>query len=39
MKPELVARANELAAEIRKLAGIPVKVIPRLKGKPEVRKS
>lgn len=36
MEPELIARANELAEEIRKRAGIPVKVIPRLQGKPKV---
>ena len=30
MKSELVAKVNELAEEITKRAGIPVKVIPRL---------
>jgi hypothetical protein len=35
-KSELVAKANELASEIIKMAGIPVKVIPRIKGNPYV---
>ena len=36
MKSELVAKAKELAEEITKRAGIPVKVIPRLQGTPYV---
>jgi len=36
MKSELVAKVNELAEEITKRAGIPVKVIPRLQGTPYV---
>ena len=36
MKSELLAIAKELAEEITKRAGIPVKVIPRLRGTPYV---
>jgi len=36
MRSQLVAKAKEMAAEITKRAGIPVKVIPRLQGTPYV---
>jgi hypothetical protein len=36
MRSELVAKAKELADEITQRAGIPIKVIPRLKGTPHV---
>lgn len=36
MKSEVIAKAKQLAEEITKLAGIPVKVIPKLQGTPYV---
>ncbi|MBO0588887.1 hypothetical protein [Sporosarcina sp. E16_8] len=36
MEPELVAKAEEFAKEIRERAGISVKVIPGIQGKPDV---
>lgn len=36
MKSELVFKAKILAQEIRERAGIPIEVIPKLKGNPEI---
>lgn len=36
IKPQVITRANELAAEIHERAGIRVKVVPKLQGRPEV---
>ncbi|MCM3390241.1 hypothetical protein M3649_19265 [Ureibacillus chungkukjangi] len=36
METDLVSKANEFAQEIRERAGITVKVLPKLKGSPEV---
>ena len=36
IESELVAKAKEFAEEIRERADIPVKVVPRIQGKPDV---